>query len=131
MSAFVGRDLEFTWKGQSIAGIRAKKIKWNDQVIDISADEDAGKRVLLAATGQDEVDITISGICKSKKIRDDYNAGPASRQGECVMTWPDGSTLEGTFQLSNYSEDASYKEAVVFEVTLLSADTDISYTPGA
>lgn len=131
MTAFTGRDLDFTWKGQAIDGIRAKKIKWNDQVIDVSSDEDGGKRVLLAATGQDEVDITLSGICKSKKIRDDYNAGPASRQGTAVITWPDGSTSTGTFQLSNYSEDASYKEAVVFEVTLLSADSDYVYTPGA
>ncbi len=131
MSGFVGRDLQFTWKGQAIAGLQAKKIKWNDQVIDISADDDAGKRVLLAASGQDEVDITISGVTRSKKIRDDYNAGAASRRGAGVMTWPDGSTLSGTFQLSNYNEDAKFKDAGVFEVTLLSADTDLSYTPGA
>lgn len=131
MSAFIGRDLAFTWKGSSVAGIQAKKIKWNDQVIDITSGEDAGKRVLLTLSGQDEVDITISGVTKSKVIRDHYNAGGASRQGTCVITWPDGSTLSGTFQLSNYNEDAKFKEATVFEVTLLSASTDLAYTPGA
>ena len=135
MVGFVGRDLVFVWDSGSILGIQGKKLKFNDEVLDISSGEDAGKKVLLDASGQDSVEITVSGVTKSKVLRDCWAAGLSTggqgRQKSLSVTWPDGSTLTGTFQLSSYNEDAGFKDAATFEATLLSASTDLAYTPGA
>lgn len=130
MAAALGRDLAFTWKGSAIQGLREKKVNFQDNPIDITSGEDAGKKVLLAASGEDSIEISFTGVTKSKTLRDDWNSGAASRQGALAVTWADGSTLTGTFQMSNYKEGHNYKEASTFEVTFMSAAADFVYTPG-
>ena len=118
---------------RSHPGHPGQKLKFNDEVIDISSGE--GRRQKGAPgrqrTGQ-RGDHGL-GVTKSKVLRDCWAAGLSTggqgRQKSLSVTWPDGSTLTGTFQLSSYNEDAGFKDAATFEATLLSASTDLAYTP--
>lgn len=128
--AAVGREVAVTWKGVGVKGLKEKKVKHNDTPIDITTGEDDGVQLMLATSGQDSIEITLSGLTKDTVIKEDWFEGGAARQGAVEITYPDGSTLTGTFQLSNFQEGAPLKDAITFEVTLLSSGAFV-FTPAA
>lgn len=128
MTAGVGRSISLTWNGSAVAGVREKGLTCNGEAIDVTSDEDSGKRTLLTVSSQDEVNISISGVTKSPVLRNAWMAG--SRTSTAVLTFPDGAIVQGTFFLSNYKETGPYQDAITFECELLSSGA-ISYTPGA
>lgn len=130
MSAAVGRDVTMTWGGQALLGIREKKLNCNDEPINISSGEDGGVQVLLESSGEDSIEISLTGVSKDQILKNAYMAGGASRRNTAVLTYPNGATLSGTFQLSGWKEGQPYKEAITFEVTLKSSGA-WSFTPGA
>lgn len=130
MSAAVGRDVTVTWKGTAIKGLREKKINHNDEPIDITTSEDAGVQVLLNASGQDSIELSLTGVTKDDQLKADWFAGGSSRQGALVVTYPNGATLSGTFQLSGFKEGVPYKEAITFECTMKSTGAFV-FTPGS
>lgn len=130
MSAALGRAVKVKWKGSYVVGLREKKIKLNDSPIDITTDDDSGYKTLLDASGEDSVEITLSGVTKDDVLKTDWFAGGSSRQGATVIEYPNGSTINATMQLSNFNEGVPYKEALTFEVTLLSTGA-FSFTPGS
>lgn len=129
MSAAVGRDVSVTWKGTEIKGMREKKINHNDEPIDITTGEDAGVQTLLTSSGQDSIELSLTGVSKDDVLKTDWFSGGSARQGALVITYPNGATLSGTFQLSNFKEGAPYKDAITFEVTLKSSGA-FTFTPG-
>lgn len=128
MGAAVGREVAVTWKGSAILGMREKKLKHNDTPIDITTGEDSGIQLLLNKSGQDSIEITLSGLTKDVVLKTDWFAGGAARQGAVVITYPNGSTLSGTFQMSNFQESAPLKDAITFEVNLMSSGAFV-FTP--
>lgn len=130
MSAAVGRDVTVTWKGSAILGLREKKINHNDEPIDITTSEDAGVQVLLNASGQDSIELSLTGVTKDDVLKTDWFSGGSARQGALVVTYPNGATLSGTFQISNFKEGVPYKEAITFETTMKSTGAFV-FTPGS
>ena len=130
MSAAVGRDVSVTWKGTALKGLREKKINHNDEPINISTSEDAGVQVLLTSSGEDSIELALTGVTKDDVLKTDWFSGGSARQGALVVTYPNGATLSGTFQLSNFKEGVPYKEAMTFEVTMKSTGAFV-FTPGA
>lgn len=131
MSAAVGRDVTTTWKGTALKGLREKKVNLNDEPINITTGEDAGVQLLLdSASGEDSIEISLTGVTKDDVLKTDWMTGGTARQGTLVMTYPNGATLSGTFQLSGYKEGLPYKDANTFECTMKSSGA-WSYTPGA
>jgi predicted secreted protein len=128
MAAFVGRNIAFTWNGNSIAGVRSKALSLNGAPINVTSGEDAGKRQLLTVSAEDEVNITIQGVSKDRYLQDDWFAGNRTRTG--VMTFPDGTIISGSFFLASFAPTGTYNDATTFQAEL-QLTGNWSYTPGS
>ena len=128
MGAEVGRAINFTWGGSAILGLREKGIAMNGEPIDVTSDEDSGKRKLLTASAQDEVNVSLSGVTKDRRLMTDWFAGNRTKAG--VLTYSDGSQISGDFFLASYTDTGPYNDAVTFEAELQSTGT-ITFTPGS
>lgn len=126
MAAFLGRDIEFEWGAAPILGIREKGIAIAGEPINISSDEDNGWRALLAEAGENQVDITISGVTKDAVLKTAWFNG--SRQAAVTITYPNGDELSGTFHLASFTDTGPYNDATTFEATLNSTGA-VVFTP--
>jgi predicted secreted protein len=130
MPANVGRSITLGWGSPPVPveGLREKGIEMNGEPIDISSDDDAGWRRLLAVPGENQVNISLSGVSKNRVLQTDWFAGNRLKPAE--ITLDDGATLEGSFFLASFSLTGTYNEAIVFEASLQSSGP-IVYTPAA
>lgn len=126
MPATKGRNVTLTWNGVAITGMREKSISLNGEAINVTSDEDNGWQALLAEAAENSVEITVSGVTKTTAIKNDWWAGTRTRTA--VYTWPDGSSLSGSYMITAYSEGAPYNDAVTYELTLSSTGA-MTYTP--
>jgi len=129
MTASIGREIRFYWGGESpadeIAGLRQKAVSLNGAPVETTSDEDNGWRTLLTLSGEDQVSIKISGVCKDRRLVTDWFAG--NRTKPVRVEYKGGDAITGTFYLSTLSETGSYKEAVTFDAELVSSGI-VSYT---
>lgn len=132
MSALAGRQIVFEWGDESpqpeIPGVREKGVNLNGEAIDTTSDDDDGWRSLLSVPAENQVDISLSGVTKSARLRNDWFAG--TRMQSATITYLDGSVITGNFYLASYQETATYNDAVAFEATLQSSGV-VSYTAGS
>lgn len=127
MTGFIGRDVLLTWGGVAIPGVREKDLSLNGTSIDVTSGEDNGSRLLLAnISGEDSVDIKISGVTKNGALKHDWFNHSNSRALE--LDYPDGSIIRGTFQLITYTEKGSYKDAVTFDASFQSSG-EVTFLP--
>jgi TP901-1 family phage major tail protein len=128
MAANLGRTITLGWGTPPVAveGLREKGIEMNGEPIDISSDDDAGWRRLLAVPGENQVNISLSGVSKNRVLQTDWFAGNRMKTAE--ITLDDNSKLEGSFFLASFSLTGTYNEAIVFEASLQSSGP-IVYTP--
>jgi predicted secreted protein len=130
MTAQVGRDATLGWGDESpqlgIAGIKEKSLTLNAEPIDISSDDDAGWRALLATPGQKTVELKVSGVTKDRQLIADWFAGNLTQTA--TLTYDDGAKVSGQFFLSEYSDKGNFKDAVAFDASLMSTGV-ITYTP--
>lgn len=132
MAAKAGRQIEFRWGDESpmleIEGVREKGIELNGEAIDISSDDDNGWRSLLSVPAENMVNISLSGVSKSRRLQTAWFSN--DRTAPARVTYPDGSVIAGNFYLATYNETANYKDAVSFEATLQSTGV-VTFTPGS
>ena len=129
MVANVGRELLVKKNSTVIAGIRTATLDWSGESIDVTTGEDAGVRLLLEASAQEQIDMPIEGIMKAEELRDLTIGASADRiLTDIEIEWPitdpansTPATLTGNFRLSAYSEGAPYNEAITFSGTLESS----------
>jgi predicted secreted protein len=126
MAAIAGRAIEFEWNNAAVLGVREKGIALNGEPINVTSDEDSGRRKLLEVSAEDMVDITLSGVTKDTRLKTDWFAGTRTRT--VTITWPNGDVLTGTFFLATLSMTGPYNDAETFEATLNSAG-DFTFTP--
>ena len=64
MTASVGRNITLSWGAPAtpIAGVKEKALTVSGEPIDISSDDDAGWRTLLAVPGQKQIELKVSGV---------------------------------------------------------------------
>ena len=130
MPANIGRAIELEWGSNSpatIPGVREKGIALNGNPVDVTSDEDDGWRTLLEEPGENQINISVSGVTKSDVLRDAWFNG--DRLDTAVITFPDGGVLTGQFLLATYNETGTYNDAITFEAELQSSGV-ITYTPG-
>lgn len=126
MAGHLGREVEFEWNSAIIAGVREKGIALNGEAINVSSDEDNGWRTVLAEAGENQVDVSLSGVTKDVRLKTDWFAGTRTRTA--TITWPNGDVLSGTFFLAALNLTGPYNDAETFEATLQSTGA-VTFTP--
>lgn len=121
MAASVGRNLQIKQGTSVLAGIRTKGVSINREAIDITADDDAGYRTLLAEAGQMSLDISIDGITKDATLRAAVMSSTDITLTGITIEYPNGDVISGTFMLVSLEESGTYNDAVTFTGSLQSS----------
>lgn len=107
----------------TVAGLRARRLAFNSEAVDITDSESAGRwRELLAGAGVQRASLGGSGIFKDQ-------ASDASIRARffdaAIVDWqvviPDFGTVEGPFQITALEYSGSHDGEVTFEIALESA----------
>ena len=129
MGAQNGKDLllkvDMTGDGQfeTIAGLRATRISFNAEQVDVtSLESQGGWRELLAGAGVKSAAISGSGVFKDagtdERARQIFFDGETP---EFQVIIPDFGTIEGRFQVSSIEYAGSHNGEATYEVSLSSA----------
>lgn len=129
MDGFLGRDIGFQWGGNSpgdtILGVREKGIELNGEAVDVTSDENNGWRTVLTKPGQNEVTISLSGVTKDTRLKEDWFGN--RRMQPVFITYPDGGVMSGNFFLQSFNETGTYNDATTFEAELIN-NGEVSYS---
>ena len=129
MAAQNGKDLlikiDMTGDGlfETAAGLRASRISFNAESIDVtSLDSAGGWRELLAGAGVKTAAIAGSGVFKDattdERVRQVFFDGETPRFQVII---PDFGTVEGQFQISSLEYAGTHDGEATFEMSLSSA----------
>ncbi|PWW02215.1 TP901-1 family phage major tail protein [Hoeflea marina] len=127
MGAQKGKDLLLKVEGGggfvTVAGLRARRLAFNAEAVDITDAESAGRwRELLSGAGVQRASISGGGIFKDAES--DGLARAAFFAGE-IRTWqaliPDFGTVTGPFQIVALDYSGRHDGEVAFEMALESA----------
>ncbi|ARE38454.1 tail protein [Rhodovulum sp. P5] len=135
MAAQNGRDLliklDTTGQGdfETIAGMRATRISFNAEQVDItSIESEGGWRELLAGAGVKSATISGSGIFKDAstdaRVRQVFFNAQMPRYQVII---PDFGTVEGPFQIGSLEYSGNHNGEASYELTLASAGV-LSFT---
>ncbi len=129
MAAQKGKDLlikiDMTGSGtfQTIAGLRASRISFNAQTVDVTNLESAGGwRELLAGTGIRSAAISGSGVFRDADT--DERARQIFFDGEIPLfqvVIPSFGIIEGKFQITSVEYSGQHDGEAVYEIALASA----------
>ena len=124
-----GRDLlvkvDLTGDGsfETVAGLRATRISFNAETVDVTSLESAGGwRELLAGAGVKSASISGSGVFRDAST--DERARQIFFDGEVPqfqVIIPDFGVVEGPFQITAIEYAGSYNGEATYELTLASA----------
>ena len=122
MAKSIGRATVIKKNAIAIAGVRTKTIAWGGESIDVTSNEDAGVRLLLSESAQEQLDISFDGI-ESDYVLRDIALDTASDKMLTDITYEldDGTVISGNFRLSSYEMGSPYNEATTFSATLESS----------
>ncbi len=104
----------------TVAGLRARRIAFNSETVDITDSDSAGRwRELLAGSGVQRASITGSGIFKD--AASDALMRAAFFDGD-ILDWqlaiPDFGTVAGPFQITALEYSGNHDGEVTFELAL-------------
>lgn len=135
MVAQNGKDLlvkiDMTGDGlfETVAGLRATRISFNAETVDVtSLDSTGGWRELLNGGGVKTASISGSGVFKDETT--DERARQLFFDGETPnfqVIVPDFGTMEGPFQIGSIEYAGSYNGEATYELSLVSAG-EIAFT---
>lgn len=129
MGAQLGKDilvrLDETGTGtfETVAGLRANRISFNADTVDVTTTESAGHwRELLAGAGVKTASVTGSGVFKDEASdaalrRIFFDAGIPDLE----LVIPDFGTIAGPFQVSSLEYSGNHDGEATFEIALSSA----------
>ena len=128
MTAQPGKDLllkiDMTGSGtfETVAGLRATRLSFNAEAVDVTSLDSGGWRELLAGGGIRSARIAGSGVFRDagtdERARAIFFAGetPAFQ-----VILPDFGTVEGPFQIAGIDYAGSFDGEASFEISLVSA----------
>jgi TP901-1 family phage major tail protein len=114
-----------------IAAVRTKSLTINGTSIDVTNDDDAAVRKLLAEPGEIQVSITVAGVLKDETLLQEALSA-SDRVQPTEFGWP-GTTpgkIAGDFFLSNFGISAEHTGPATFEATFESAGL-VTFTAAA
>ncbi|THD84358.1 phage major tail protein, TP901-1 family [Aliigemmobacter aestuarii] len=129
MAVQSGKDLlvklDLTGDGQfeTIAGLRATRISFNAETVDVTSLESAGGwRELLAGAGVRSASISGSGVFRDadtdERARQIFFAGETP---DFQVIIPDFGTVQGAFQITAIEYAGSHNGEATYEISLASA----------
>ncbi|MDV7145090.1 phage major tail protein, TP901-1 family [Tropicimonas sp. TH_r6] len=129
MSAQAGKDLliklDMTGSGdfETIAGLRATRLNFNSETVDVTTIEsEGGWRELLGGAGARSASLSGSGIFKDETT--DERARQIFFEGltpSFQVIVPDFGTVEGPFQVTSLEYSGSHDGEATFEIAMASA----------
>ena len=135
MSVQSGRDLlvkvDLTGDGsfETVAGLRATRVSFNAETVDVTSLESTGGwRELLAGAGVKSASISGSGVFRDAST--DERARQIFFDGEVPqfqVVIPDFGVVQGPFQITGIEYAGSYNGEATYELTLASAGV-LSFT---
>ena len=116
-------DLNGTEQFETIAGLRASRISFNAETVDVtSLESQGGWRELLGGAGVKSASISGSGVFK------DAGTDERARQiffdaetPDFQVVVPDFGTIEGPFQITSIEYAGSHNGEATYEISLASA----------
>src|SRR5688572_4376468 len=131
MAAQNGRDLKILRNGTVIAGVNTKSMTVDLQPVDITNDDDEGFATFLSRPGRRSMSLEVSGVVKDTSLREIAFGGGVggSVASPFGMQWMDAATgntsvvyeIEGSFIMSNYTENGDTEDAIRFSATFQSS----------
>ena len=129
MTAQNGKDLlikiDMTGSGvfETVAGLRASRISFNAESVDVTSLESAGGwRELLGGAGVKTAQLSGSGIFKDQstdeRVRQIFFDGVVP---DFQVIIPDFGTVQGPFQLTSIEYAGSYNGEATYEIAMASA----------
>jgi len=135
MAANNGRALTVAATGTTLVGIRSKGLSISQTPVDVTNDDDAGVRTLLAEPGVRAAEITVAGVSEDEVLLNRVMTAPASQTLiTTAVTLPSTlavpGTVSGDFFISEFSLNGEHDGAAEFSATLMSAGA-LTYTASA
>jgi predicted secreted protein len=102
-----------------IAALKTKSLSINNEVIDITTDDDSGNRQLLEdIIGLRTVDISVEGILKTNQVG---LLAEGSVAVELAFNFPTVRKVTGTFMCTSYELGAETAEGITFSASFQSS----------
>ncbi len=121
MAGNIGRDLLLKKGSTVIAGLRTKTISAAGEPVDVTTDDDAGYRTMLAEAGQRSLDISGEGITNDGTLRAAILSGSSLLLSDINIEFPNGDTITGDFFFNSHEESGTYNDAVTFSASFQSS----------
>ena len=134
MAGFNGRKLTLDWDSVTLVGVRTRGFTVTNDHVDVTTDDDAGWRKLLADPGLRAIEVTVGGITSDEILLNELMK--ASITGETLdILLPTGTAsgvstpgnLAGSFVVSSYEQTGEHDGSAEFSATFMS-DGVIVYT---
>lgn len=128
MAGHNGREFTFDWDSTTIVGVRTRSLGINNELVDVTNDDDNGWQTLLAAPGKRSIEVSIAGIMSNEAVL----ASAMGSEGETLeATLPTSLTTSGTvsglFVLSSFTLEGEHDGEYEFSSTFMSSGA-ITYT---
>ena len=116
-------DMNGAAQFETVAGLRATRVSFNTEAVDVTSLESTGGwRELLAGAGVKTATISGSGVFKDAdtdaRMREIFFDG---ENPDCQIVVPDFGTIEGAFQVTALEYAGNHDGEATYELTLASA----------
>lgn len=129
MSGTNGRNLTIDWDSVTLVGVRTKGYTITNDYVDVTTDDDAGWRTLLANPGLRSVEVTVGGISSDQVLIAEMMKANITGEPLTVQLPTTTGTLAGTFLCSSLEQTGEHDGAVEFTSTFMSNGA-VTYTAG-
>lgn len=133
----VGRNFKILKNGTVLAAVRSKTFTWGGESIDLSSDDDGGKRLLDDDVGQEQIDISGDGVMLGVTLRELVLGSGSKMLDDITLEFPiltssntTPAELSCNFRITSYEESGSYNGEITFSFSLESSG-DWTYTAEA
>lgn len=129
MAGTNGRALTIDWASTTLVGVRSKGYTITNDHVDVTTDDDAGWRTLLAVPGLRSVEVTVSGISSDQVLIAEMMESTVDAETLTVQLPTTTGTLSGTFVCSSFEQTGEHDGPVEFSATFMSSGV-VTYTAG-
>lgn len=133
----VGRLFVIAKAGTALAGVNTKSFDWAGESIDMTTDDDDGRRKLDTASGQEQIDMSVEGKLVGDTLRALVLGTTSKLLTDITIEFPiltegntTNATLSGDFFVSGYNESGAHNDAITFSASFQSSG-DWIYTAEA